>query len=396
MNIVLTNKAVNIAGGENYVLYLAGGLREHDHNVIIAPLSNSELAAKSKELGFETVEMNYSAKGLDEIPLIFDFANKLRDKKIDLIHTNSNTDRTIGAFASRLMNCKNVAQIHSHFSIKQRSHHSFRNKFIDHFITDSNSSRNQLVSGDKINGNKVSTVHIGIPKEKENISDQTKTELRAEFGIKQNELLIGTVGRLVPFKGHIYLLRAFKDILKEHPNTKLMIVGDGEIQDELLFACNELEITGRVIFPGYRTDIDELLSIFDLYVHPSIDHGGESFPIAVLLALRAGLPVVATKVSDIPFQVLDEFNGFIVDAGNSDQLYGKISRLLNNIDLLNNFALNSSSHFNSNFTLDRMILKIESLYKNILIGDSSKKKRKNSFSPVEFVKQFFDKQREVF
>ena len=396
MNIVLTNKAVNIAGGENYVLYLAEGLRERNHNVIIAPLAKSELAAKSRELGFETIEMNYSAKGLDEIPLIFDFAKKLKDKKVDIIHTNSNTDRTVGAFASRILGCKNIAQIHSHFSIKQRSHHNFRNKFIDHFITDSISSQNQLVHSDKMDGEKVSTIHIGIPKNKVVVSSDEKRLLRNEFNISENDFLIGTIGRLVPFKGHIYLLRALKNILAHHPNTKLMIVGDGEIQDELVSATKELGISSNVIFPGYRTDVDQLLSIFDLYTHPSIDHGGESFPIAVLLALRAGLPIVASKVSDIPFQVKNEFNGFIVEPGNSVELADCIKQLIDDNKLRQSFAENSLNHFYDNFTLKRMINNIELLYQKVLSPDSVEKKKKIFSKSLEIIKKFFGGQREVF
>lgn len=395
MNIVLTNKAVNIAGGENYVLYLAEGLRERNHNVIIAPLANSELAAKSIELGFETIEMNYSAKGLDEIPLIFDFAKKLKNKKIDIIHTNSNTDRTVGAFASRLLKCKNIAQIHSHFSIKQRSHHNFRNNFIDHFITDSISSQNQLVHSDKIDKERVTTIHIGIPKTNVVLTHEEKIKLRNEFNISENDFLIGTIGRLVPFKGHIYLLRAFKDILAQHPDSKLMIVGDGEIQDELISASQELGIFSSVIFPGYRTDVDRLLSIFDLYTHPSIDHGGESFPIAVLLALRAGLPIVASKVSDIPFQVKNDFNGFIVEPGNADELSARISQLINNNNLKKSFAENSINHFYNNFTLKRMINNIELLYEKVLSEKSAPNKKIFFSKPSDLIRKYFGKRREV-
>jgi glycosyltransferase involved in cell wall biosynthesis len=372
MRIVLTNKSTTIAGGEDYVLYLASGLRERKHDIIIAPLRNSELASKSKEQGFETVEMDYSAKGLDEIPLIFDLAKKLKNKKVDIIHTNSNTDRTIGAFTSRLLKCKNIAQIHSHFSITQRIHHSFRNKFIDHFITDSYSSRNQLIHYDKIHENRVSVIHIGIPKNKIEVSEQIKNKLRNDFGLGENNILIGAIGRLVKFKGHIYLIRAFKKIIETHPNIRMMIIGDGEIKDELFYACKELGITDKVFFPGYRTDVDQLLSIFDLYIHPSIDNGGESFPIAVLLALRAGLPVIATRVSDIPLQVKNGYNGFIVDAGNANQLSNKISELIENTEIRKTFGVNSTTHYYENFTLESMVNRMELLYRKIInVGPES-------------------------
>ncbi len=366
MRIVLTNKSVNIAGGENYVLYLASELRKRNHYVIIAPLKDSELADKSKELGYETLEMKYSARGMDEIMLALDFANKLRAKKVDVIHTNSNTDRTIGALASKLLRCKNIAQIHSHFSVRQRIHHGLRNRLIDHFITDSHSSRNQLLNSDHLKESRVTAIHIGIPEISIPLPKHQRSLARKNLNIDDSEILISALGRMVPFKGHVYLLRAFKKILDRQTNTKLMIIGDGEIKEELLNECNQLNIIDRVIFPGYRTDTECLLPATDIFVHPSLVNGGESFPIAVLLALRSGLPIVATDVSDIPLQVVNGFNGYIVNSANTEMLAERISYLATHQDTRVKFGTNSIQHFKNNFTLSRMTDKTENLYYSLI------------------------------
>lgn len=367
MRIAITNNSDMIAGGENYVLFLADGLSKKNHDVTILPKKDSPLELKAKEAGYKTIGIPYSAKGLDEIPLIYNFYTKVKNLGIDIVHTNSNTDRTIGAFASKLLKCKNVAQIHSHFSIKQQLHHRFRNNLIDHFITDSKSSAMQLINEDKIKDSKVSAIHIGIPGYTEILSKEEKNNLKQKIGIRNNSLVVGNLARLVQFKGHKYLIHAFHGLAQIVPNVQLVIIGDGELDNTLKIQSAELGITDKILFTGYRNDADKLMQLFDLYVHPSINNGGESFPISILLALREGLPIVATNISDIPIQVINNYNGLIVSPQSPSELLSAMLELLFSKNKMNVYGENSSKHFYNNFTIDKMIDKIELLCSRMLL-----------------------------
>ena len=101
----------------------------------------------------------------------------------------------------------------------------------------------------------------------------SRTKARNEFGIKDEEVLIGNVGRLVKFKGQKYLLSAFKIVLETEPHAKLMITGDGELMNELKEYSNVLGINERVIFTGFRDDLQAIYPAFDIYVQPSL-YGG--------------------------------------------------------------------------------------------------------------------------
>jgi glycosyltransferase involved in cell wall biosynthesis len=365
MNIVITNDAKDIAGGEKYVLYLAKGLKNKNHNVIIAPLQGSDLAAKAKQ-DFEIIEVEYSAHG-KEFGLSKYLANRLRDKHIDIIHTNSNTDRTIGSLTARKLRCGSVAQIHSCHSIRHNPTQWWRNKFwIDHFITDSACSTKILIEQNKIAKDKVSTIHIGIPSDAVRISEKQRVETRKELNVNNNEFLIGAISRFVPFKGHSYLLYAFNKALLTIPNLKLILIGDGELKESLIAQANELGICNKVIFVGYQTELDGFMSALDLFVQPSLDFGGESFPIAVLLSLCAGLPIIASDVSDIKFQVENMHNGFLVQPGNVEMLADKIKVLATNNLMLKQFSQYSLSHFQKNFTIESMVEKIERIYNTVL------------------------------
>jgi glycosyltransferase involved in cell wall biosynthesis len=365
MNIVLTNEAKDIAGGENFVLYLAKGLQNKNHNVIIAPLLGYKLAEIAKK-DFEVIEVKYESHG-KEFGLAKHLANQLRGRHIDIIHTNSNTDRTIGALTARKLNCGSVAQIHSCLSIRHNLTHWVRNKYwIDHFITDSASSTKILVENDKIAKEKVSTIHIGIPSDTISVSADQRIKMRKELNVSDDEILIGAISRLVPFKGHSVLLKAFSQALSKTQNLKLVLIGDGELKESLVAEANELGIGNRVIFAGYQTELNGFMSAFDVFVHPSIDFGGESFPIAVLLSLCAGLPVIASDVADIKHQVMNNQNGFLVEPGNVDLLKNKIETLAANSLIREKFSKKSLSHFQNNFSVEFMVGKIEDIYKTII------------------------------
>lgn len=367
MNILISNDAKDIAGGENYVLFLAEGLKRNNHNVIIAPLKNSQLAEKSKSLGFETIEVPYSLGG-KEFLASFQLASAIRKKNIDIIHSNSNLDRTIAAFAAKTLGIKHIAQIHSAHSISHNITHLIRNKFlINHFITDGFQSKKLLVEEDKIPDEKISVVHIGIDDKIVRTTDAAKEKIKSEFNIKENDIVIGSISRLVKFKGHSILIKSFKQIVEYFPNTKLIIVGDGELLPQLIEEAASLNLEKNIIFTGYRTDLGEILSVFDIVVHPSIDFGGESFPIVLLMSLAAGKPVIASDVGDISYQVKNGINGYLVSPGSIDELTLKISELIKNKDLRLIMGANSRNIYNESFTLPIMISKIEKIYSNILI-----------------------------
>ncbi|MCX8010951.1 MAG: glycosyltransferase family 4 protein [Ignavibacteria bacterium] len=371
MKIVLTNNEQTIAGGENYVLFLAEGLSKIGHETIIAPRQGSELEKKSKELGYQTIPMNYESKG-KELFSALRFRELLKKENVDLIHTNSNFDRTIGAITARLLRCKSIASVHSCLSIQHNITHLVRNKFlIDYFITDSFASRDILVNDDKIPQSKVEVIHIGIPATSIKVSDELRVNTRKSFGIQDEEILLGCVSRLVEFKGHTFLIQALAEALKELPKLKLIIIGDGELMNDLVNEAKVLGVSDNVHFVGYRSDLENFMSAFDIFVHPSIDFGGESFPIAVLSALSAGLPIIASDVADVKYQVFDGFNGFITEPKNVIELKNKILELSINFNQRIKFGKNSLTHFQNNFTIEIMVDKVNQLYHKVLKNKNS-------------------------
>ncbi len=364
LKILLTNDARTIAGGENYVLYLADGLSAKGHEIFIAPLAGSELEKVSREKGYETVGIPYAAHGR-EFNAIRVIVKAFKGKGIDIVHTNSNLDRTIAAAAGKFIGAKNISTIHSCLSINRNIIHWYRNKYlINHFTPVGHSTRKIMIETDNILPQKITVVHIGIPEEKIRSSEGGRRRVRNEFHISESNILLGTLSRLVEFKGHRFLLKAFKELVeKGYNDARLMIVGEGELKESLISLAGKYNIHDKVIFTGARNDVQNVLSAFDIFTQFSIDAGGETFPVAIIEALSAGLPVVGSRVGDIEYLINNNKNGFLVEPENIAQFKQGISNLINSRDLRRDMGKASREKFLSEFTLDKMINNMEIVYR---------------------------------
>jgi glycosyltransferase involved in cell wall biosynthesis len=361
MNIVISNDAKTIAGGENYVLYLAKGLRDKGHNITIASLLNSDLSETVKSLGYNLIEVPYgqSGKEFNAVRILY---NHLKKNKIDIVHSNGNSDRTIAAFAGKLVKAVNFSTIHLCMSINRNLTHSFRNKYlINHFTPVGEATKKILISHDGIPAEKISVVNIGLPENKFLFNPQLRKKIREEFNIPEDSIVIGTVSRLVEFKGHIFLMKAFAELLKSYPGLRLLIIGDGPLKEDLISKSKQLQIDQKTIFTGARNDISGILSAMDIFAQPSMDFGGESFPVSILEAMSIGLPIIASNVGDIG-KMIGDTNGVLTIPENVDEIVGGLNSLLNTKDVIKKYGENSRQIFLKNFTISKMIDEMEELY----------------------------------
>jgi glycosyltransferase involved in cell wall biosynthesis len=290
----------------------------------------------------------------------------IKDNHIQIVHSNTNYDRTAGAFAARGTKAKHITSLHSLESIRHNITHYIRNKFLTHrYIADGETIKRLIVNQNKINPGKISVVNNGINPDEMKKNHELRNVIRNEFGIGDNEILIGNVARLVQFKGHKYLLNAFKIINESFNNVKLMIVGDGERFDSLNEYTSQMKIKERVFFTGFRKDLQSLYSSFDIYAHSSIEGGGELFPFSVLYAMAQQIPIVASRVGDVPSMIQDGVNGYLVAEKSPYQIAEKLSALISNPELRINMGKNGLKILEENFTVDKMVSKIEEIYAKV-------------------------------
>jgi glycosyltransferase involved in cell wall biosynthesis len=168
-----------------------------------------------------------------------------------------------------------------------------------------------------------------------------------------------TVANLRPEKGHDTLLAAAPRILQRYPDASFTFVGDGSRRDALELLTRALGLAGRVHFLGERRDVAPILADADLFVLPS---RSEAFPNAVIEAMAAGLPVVATDVGGIPEVVRHHETGVLVQPGDADGLAEAVVALMDQPQRAAGLGRAARDSVARHYTLDRMVEAFEHLY----------------------------------
>jgi glycosyltransferase involved in cell wall biosynthesis len=160
--------------------------------------------------------------------------------------------------------------------------------------------------------------------------DEPREEVLRSLGVPPGDAVLGMVAAFRPQKDHALLLRAFRRVVAARHATTLVLPGDGETRDAAETLASELGIGDRVRFPGSRDDVPRILRALDLFVLASHHEG---LPLAVIEALAAGVPVVATAVGGVPSLLEDGRAGLLVPRGDEDALAGALLRLLGEPEL---------------------------------------------------------------
>ena len=362
MNILLTNATDIFAGGEDYVLILGRYLAARGHRVWVSARPGHLLLRKCEESSLPTVPVAYG-----DMARVFrvgaELRARVRERNIDIVHSNANYDRTCAAIATAWTRARHIAGVHSTHSIQHNITHFLRNRFgTSHFITDADAGRDVLIREDGIPPGRITTVPIGIEGDDAGASAGLRSATRRSLGIPDDVLVIGNVARLVPFKGHALLLDAAAGVLAAHPRALFLIVGDGELEEELSARASALGIAGSVRFLGFRDDLRALYPAFDIYCHSSLELAAEMFPIAVLRSLAGALPVVCTRVGGIAAMVEEGVSGFLTPPGDADALATGLLRVAGNAGLRGSMGKASLGLFERKYRAETMAESVEHVY----------------------------------
>lgn len=235
-------------------------------------------------------------------------------------------------------------------------------RFTDKIITISEDEKSKYIKLRIEELDKFVTIYEGIDYNKF-LSSQINAQ-KEDFGFGNNDVIIGSVGRLASEKGHLYLIEAAVIILKVIPQAKFLIIGDGPYRKKLEDYAGNLGITESVRFLGLRKDIPQLLSIMDVFVLPSLYEGQG---IAVVEAMAMALPVVATRVGGVVEVIIDGETGILVLPGTSKAIADAAAFLLKNKEKAKSMGRDARLRVERYFGVDLMVKKIENLYNELLI-----------------------------
>jgi glycosyltransferase involved in cell wall biosynthesis len=302
----------------------------------------------------------------------------IREKKINIVHSQGVRADFYVRMAARMLKPKVKIVNTIAMPVKGYDVGAFRKgvyrffdwlseRYVDRFIVVSEVLRETLLSSYKIQPDKVIKIYNGIeldeyrPNDKE-VGSQ-KSEVRREFELSKNVPVIGAIGRLVWQKGFEYLIQAIPDIVRDVPNAKFLLVGDGPLRERLEGLAESLKVKERIIFTGFRSDIKKILFAVDLLAIPSLLEG---FPMVTLEAMAMTKPIVATNIDGITDQITDGVNGILVPPKNPSALAKAAIRVLNDRKLATTIALSARKRVEQEFSVEKMVAETEKVYMSLL------------------------------
>jgi glycosyltransferase involved in cell wall biosynthesis len=183
------------------------------------------------------------------------------------------------------------------------------------------------------------------------------------FGCPPEALIVGSVGWLTDVKGHEYLIEAVAKLKPDFPSLHLVIIGSGDRHDALLQQSELAGLRDAVHLLGHRDDIEACLAGMDLFVLPSLNEGMGR---ALIEAMAAGLPVIASRVGGIPAVISHERTGLLVPPGDASALAEALRRLLDRPEWATQLGLAASRSVDSRYGSVSMVHAIESIFAEAL------------------------------
>jgi glycosyltransferase involved in cell wall biosynthesis len=340
--------------------------RYSDHkrlNIMTCGLKKPEPAAKIYEE--EGMKVFFLGKGKYSFGNIEGLINLIEKEKIDLLHLHGYSSANFGRLAARKKGIPNI--IHEHAIMKILPHQYLADFVLKHktdaAVAVSNAVKHFMIHGRHIPSEKIRVIWNGIHLSSFKKSDKRKIDkLRNELSISKNHFVLGTVTRFREEKGNEFLLKAIPKVIERFPNSRFFIAGDGPLRDRLNELKDNLELNNHVTFLGFRNDVVDLMSLFDIVVIPSITEG---FGLAMAEAMAIGKPIVATEVGGLLELGKDKQSALFVPPANPEALANGIIKLLEAPQLCKKLAV-SAQKASQDFGIKNNINLLQNMYLDLL------------------------------
>ncbi len=289
----------------------------------------------------------------------------LRHEKFDAIETFTHDSNMLAlplAWAARV-----PVRIATHHGIvagispwREKLHAWMVNHNIAHCIVAVSAMTRQKLIDEGIQAERIVVIPNGImPVQVEGVN---RAEVRQAAGLRAEDPFLLAVGRLVYSKAHEILIAAMPAVLERFPAAKVGICGDGILHSKLEEQIQSLGLSDSVKLFGHSDDVEKFLASADVFVMPSL---WEGLPIALLEAMSAGLPVIATKVEGVEELITEGEHGLLVPTGNTSALTEAILKLLANPQLCRKMGAASKAKVLVFYTADQMCERYLELMENL-------------------------------
>jgi len=348
-----------MGGAETLLSRIASGLDQRRFRSIIGLFDPGWLDDRCKALGLPTSVV--PMQGQWDYRWIIQCCKLVRQQNVSLIHAHEFRANAFGALVARLCGIPLVGTVHGKNYYPDYAKRRMAYRWVSRaarMVAVSHDLRFFLEERIGIARDRITVIHNGVDMI-ENRSLEQVRRLRSEFGFDQDEFVIGIVGSLYPVKGHACLFHALRTVVAHRPNARLLVIGQGELEQTLKQMVSELEIEKAVSFLGLRNDVSRILPLLDLFVLPSLSEG---LSIALLEAMSAGIPVVASKVGGNPEVIVSGETGYLIPPQRPEVLASRIIGLMRDPDSARLLGERGRERVDREFSTARMLEQYQDLY----------------------------------
>ena len=372
-------KVVHIAqsaGGvaEYLYMFLKNWKNEDYENILIVSQDYKEQLDRFKPYvtNIYTVPMVREVEAKNDIKSILEIKKIFRQIKPDIVYLHSSKAGAIGRialafnFRTKILYNAHGWYFNAQISDKKKRIFALIEKMLalktDKIINISKSEYESALKYKIASERKMCIIENGIDFTKFKNNDKNREETRKKYNIKNNEILIGVVGRLSEQKDPMTMIKAFELVNKEKNNTRLMYVGAGELEENVKQYAKEKNISDKVIITGWVNNVEQYIPAFDIAVLPS---KWEGFGLVLIEYMACDKPIVASNIGGIADIIRDKENGLLCNPDNDKEISKKILYMINNEKLIKEIS-NKNIEYRKKYDIGYLIKKHEKLFKGEL------------------------------
>lgn len=363
MRILYLANHLNIGGISSYIYTLAGGLQKQGHRIYVAS-SGGELLGQFTQAGITFIPLPLKTKS-EASPKIwlslFSLGRYLKSEQIDILHANTRVTQVLAFLVSRIFHKPYVSTCHGFF--KRRVFRRLFPLWGRKVIAISEPVKQHLMEDFAVRAEDIRVIHNGVDVSRFQVwTKEERARKKKMLGLSEG-IVVGIIARLSDVKGHIYLFQAMPEVLRRFPETRLMLVGEGRMKDELVALGRELGISQNVSFFDSVSDTAGMLCAMDIFVLPSLKEG---LGLSLMEAMASGLAVIGSRIGGIRSLISEGENGLLVSPGEAGELTQAILKLIADGKMRRALGDNARAFIEKNFPEEKMLRDTERVYQECL------------------------------
>ena len=319
----------------------------------------------------------------------------IKEFKPDIVHTHAAKSGALGRLAAKHSNVPVIVHtfhghvFHSYFNSLKTNFFIRTERYLgglsDAIVAISDVQKKELSGDFRIAAaEKFRVIPLGLDLDNFTIDREAKrNKFRTEFGLDDDTVAVGIIGRLVPVKNHSLFLTALKYVLNNSSaKVKAFIIGDGESRASIEKLATTLDIKfsqhtdkeypGPLIFTSWRTDVDTICAGLDIIALTSLNEGT---PVSLIEAQAAGKPIVSTRVGGIADVVLENKTALLSDIADEKQYCSNLLHMVNDISMRHKFSNAGQEYVLNKFGYQRLVADMGNLYRDLLDKKNHSNKR---------------------